>query len=161
MTLNLIPILVLSLLSGLGAWFFQAARLGAELADVRLEASQLRADVSAEQLAGERRARELESHFNEKTAKAADAARDRERADAVRLAAIRADGERMRNERDEAIGRFAQATAEAKAEYASALNAVFGECQVEYQSMAAAAAGHATDAQQLWDGWPVSPDPAN
>lgn len=154
MTLNLIPILVLSFLSGLGTWFFQAARLGADLADSRMEVAQLNHQATTEKLAGERRARQLEDSFNEKARIAATVARDRERADAQRIADLRADRERLRGERDEALTRFAQATPEAQLEYVTALDSVFGECSAEYEAMAGKAAGHASDAQELWDRWP-------
>ena len=154
MTLNLIPILVLSVLSGLGTWFFQAARLGADLADSRMEVAQLNHQATTEKLAGERRARQLEDSFNEKARIAATVARDRERADAQRIADLRADRERLRGERDQALASFAQATAEAQLEYVTALDAVFGECSAEYEAMAGKAAGHASDAQELWDRWP-------
>lgn len=156
MTLNLIPILVLSFLSGLGTWFFQAARLGADLADSRMEVAQLNHQATTEKLAGERRARQLEDSFNEKARIAATVARDRERADARRLDAVRAERDRLRLERDEALTRFAQATPEAQLEYVTALDAVFGECAERYEAMAGAAAGHASDVVLLSESWPVT-----
>lgn len=158
MTLNLIPILVLSFLSGLGTWFFQAARLGADLADSRMEVAQLNHQATTEKLAGERRARQLEDSFNEKARIAATVARDRERADAQRIADLRADRDRMRDERDEALANFAKADAQAQLEYVTALDAVFGECSERYEAMAGAAAGHARDAQRLWDAWNEWPE---
>ena len=151
---HLVVALVAGLLLGALAWFFQAARLGADLSDSQIEVAQLKEQAKADQLAGERRARQLEAHFNEKADQAATAARDRERADARRLDAVRAERDRLRLERDEALTRFAQAPPEAQLEYVTALDAVFGECTAEYEAMAGKAAGHASDAQELWDRWP-------
>lgn len=151
---NLAVAMVAGLLMGALAWFFQAARLGADLSDSQMEVAQLKEQAKADQLAGERRARQLEAYFNEKADQAATAARDRERADARRLDAVRAERDRLRLERDEALTRFAQATPEAQLEYVTALDAVFGECAERYEAMAGKAAGHASDAQELWDRWP-------
>lgn len=146
--------LALALVVGLLVGFFQESRLGAQLAEVRLESSQYRAEVLAEKASAAERVRKVEGDFNAKANQAAGVARDRERADAQRLAALRSDRERMRAERDEALARFAEATTEAQAEYVATLDAVFGECSERYEAMAGAAAGHSVDAQELWDRWP-------
>lgn len=146
--------LVPAIVVGLLVWFFQEARLGAELAEVRLESSQYRAEVLAEKASAAERVRKVEGDFNAKYQTAVNAARDRERADARRLDAVRAERDRLRLERDEALTRFAQATPEAQLEYVTALDAVFGECTERYEAMAGKAAGHASDAQELWDRWP-------
>ncbi|MEN6584492.1 MAG: hypothetical protein ABFE02_00385 [Sulfuricella sp.] len=151
---HLVVALVAGLLFGALAWFFQAARLGADLSDSRMEVAQLKGQATADQLAGEIRARKLKEHFDETAERAASLARDRERADAQRLAALRAERDGLRLERDQALASFAQATPEAQLEYVTTLDAVFGECSAEYEAMAGKAAGHASDAQELWDRWP-------
>lgn len=155
---HLAALLVGGLLFGALAWFFQAARIGADLSDARLEVAEQKHQKTEERLAGEMRARQLEDHFNAKDRESARVASLKERADAQRLADLRADRDRMRDERDEALANFAKADAQAQLEYVTALDAVFGECSERYEAMAGAAAGHARDAQRLWDAWNEWPE---
>lgn len=156
MTLNLIPILVLSFLSGLGTWFFQAARLGADLADSRMEVAQLNHQATTEKLAGERRARQLEDSFNEKARIAATAARDRESSLRADLVAVRDASQRLRDQQADAATRIATAPTSTLADYTITLSAVFEDCRAAYAGMGEVAQRHADDARTLVEAWPVN-----
>ena len=120
------------------AWSFQAARLGAELADERLQASQYREQVADERTAAGRRV----------------------------LAGLQAAADRARRERDglrkqlsDAEQRLADASPAALIEYARTLGKVFGQCSQRYTELAIRADGHAADAATCRAAWPVIPQP--
>ena len=149
--------IAVAVLAGVLAWFFQAARLGAELADERLQASQYRFEVAEERAAAGRRVLAVERTVNEKYQGALN--------DAIAAQAIlQAAADRARRERDglrkqlsEAEQRLADASPAALIEYARALGKVFGQCSQQYTELAIRADGHAADAATCRAAWPVIP----
>ena len=136
------------------AWQFQGARLGAELAEVRLEATTERLAVSTAQRAADARVRQAEQAMTTKYQGALNAARDREallRRDRDQLLSV-ADG--LREQSADAVRRLASAPPTAVIEYATALGVVFEDCRAAYGDMAAKAAGHAADVETLRAAWP-------
>ncbi len=156
MPIRAILMLVPAIVVGLLVWFFQEARLGSDLADVRLESSQYRAEVLAEKAAAAERVRKVEGDWNAKYQTAVNSARDRERVLRADLVAVRGASERLRTQASEAARRLAQAPAPAVLEYANTLGDVFAECSARYGEVAAAADGHASDARTLIEAWPVN-----
>ena len=139
------------------AWAFQAARLGAELANERLQASQYRQQIADERTAAGRRVLAVERTVNEKYQGALN--------DAIqKQAALLATADRARRERyglrkqlSDAEQRLADASPAALIEYASTLNRVFGQCSQRYTELAIRADGHAADAATCRAAWPVIP----
>jgi len=139
------------------AWAFQAVRLGAELADERLQASQYREQIADERTAAGRRVLAVERTVNEKYQGALN--------DVIqKQAALQAVADRARRERDglrkqlsDAEQRLADASPAALIEYASTLSRVFGQCSQRYTALAIRADGHATDAATCRAAWPVIP----
>lgn len=154
MTLNLIPILILSGLSGLSVWIFQDARHGAAM-------SQYRAEVLAEKAAASERLRKVEGDFNAKYQAAVNASRDRERALRASRDSARNVAEGLQRKLDSADQRLAAASREAAIEYGLALSKVFGQCKDRYRELGARADGHASDVATCHAAWPAfGPDPA-
>jgi len=145
-----------ALVVGLLVWFFQESRLGAQLAEVRLESSQYRAEVLAEKASAAERVRKVEGDWNAKYQAALNAGRDRERVLRADLVAVRDAASGLRTQAAEAARRLAQAPAPAVLEYANTLGDVFAECSARYAEVAAAADGHASDARTLIEAWPVN-----
>ena len=139
------------------AWSFQAARLGAELADERLQASQYREQIADERTASGRRLLAVERTVNEKYQGALN--------DAIqKQAGLQAAADRARRERDgmqhklsDAEQRLAGASLTALIEYARTLSRVFGQCSQRYTELAIRADGHAADAATCRAAWPVIP----
>jgi len=139
------------------AWYFQAARLGAELADERLQASQYRQQIADERTAAGRRVMAVERTVNDKYLGALN--------DAIqKQAGLQAAADRARRERDgmqhklsDAEQRLADASPAALIEYARSLNHVFGQCSRRYTELAIRADGHAADAATCRAAWPVIP----
>lgn len=156
MPIRAIMMLVPALVAGLLVWFFQESRLGAQLAEVRLESSQYRAEVLAEKAAASERVRKVEGDFNAKYQAAINAARDRESGLRADLVAVRDAASGLRTQAAEAARRLAQAPAPAVLDYANTLGDVFAECSARYGEVAQAADGHRGDAQTLIDAWPVN-----
>ena len=143
-----------AILAGLLVWFFQEARLGADLADERLQAGQFREQVTSERSAADKRVAKASASAAEKYQGALNAARDREallRRDRDQLLAV-ADG--LREQSADAGRRLASAPPAAVLEYATALGVVFEDCRAAYGDMAAKAAGHASDVVTAHDAWP-------
>ncbi|KEH06869.1 hypothetical protein ACMFLR_22345 [Delftia tsuruhatensis] len=139
------------------AWSYQGARLGAELAEAKLETTSQQLAVSTSQRAAEARLRRAEQSINTNYQEALNAARTREallRRDLDQLRAV-ADG--LREQSANAARRLASAPPAAVTEYATALGVVFEDCRAAYGDMAAKAAGHAGDVQTLGAAWPVVP----
>ena len=137
------------------AWAFQAARLGAELADERLQASQYREQIADERAAAGRRVLAVERTVNDKYQGALNEAIQKQ-------AGLQAAADRARRERDglrqqlsDAEQRLADASPSACVEYASTLNRVFGQCSQRYTELAIRADGHAADAATCRSAWPV------
>lgn len=139
------------------AWYFQAARLGADLADERLQASQYREQVTSERAA----ANAWVAHVGQLIAGTYQGALN----DAIsKQATLQAAADRARRERDglrkqlsDAEQRLAEASPSALIEYASTLNRVFGQCSQRYTELAIRADGHAADAATCRAAWPVIP----
>lgn len=156
MPIRAILMLAPALVVGLLVWFFQESRLGAQLAEVRLESSQYRAEVLAEKAAAAERVRKVEGDWNAKYQSALNSARDRERVLRADLASRRRTGERMRAQQTEAASRIATATAASLAEYTLSLSTVFEDCRAAYAGMGEVAQRHADDARTLIEAWPVN-----
>ena len=157
MSTRAITHLAAALIAGAGVWYFQAARLGADLADERLQASQYREQIADERTAAARRVLAVERKVNDKYQGALN--------DAIKKqAAMQAAADRARSERDglrkqlsDAEQRFADASPTACIEYASTLSRVFGQCSQRYTELAIRADGHAADAATCRAAWPVIP----
>ena len=156
MPIRAILMLAPALVVGLLVWFFQESRLGAQLAEVRLESSQYRAEVLAEKAAAAERVRKVEGDWNAKYQTAVNSARDRERTLRADLVAVRDAAAGLRTQASEAASRLAKAPAPAVLEYANTLGDVFAECSARYGEVAQAADGHASDARTLIEAWPVN-----
>lgn len=137
------------------AWQFQGARLGAELAEARLETTTQQLATSTAQRAADARVRSAEQAMNTKYQGALNAARDREALLRRDLDQMRAVSDSLREQSADAARRLASAPPAAVLEYATAVNAVYDDCRAAYGEMAAAAAGHAADVQTLGAAWPV------
>jgi len=139
------------------AWSFQAARLGADLADERLQVSQYREQIADERTAAGRRVLAVERAVNATYQGALNDAIQKQAG--LQAAADRARRERdgLRNQLSEAEQRLADATPAALIEYASTLSRVFGQCSQRYTELAIRADGHAVDAATCRAAWPVIP----
>ena len=157
MSTRAITHLAAALIAGAGVWYFQAARLSADLADERLQASQYREQIADERTAAARRVLAVERKVNDKYQGALN--------DAIKKqAAMQAAADRARSERDglrkqlsDAEQRLADASPTACIEYASTLSRVFGQCSQRYTELAIRADGHAADAATCRAAWPVIP----
>ncbi|WP_043007358.1 hypothetical protein [Comamonas testosteroni] len=141
------------------AWSLQAARLGAELADERLQASQYRQQIADERTAASRRVLAVERTVNATYQGALNDAIQKQAT--LQAAADRAHRERdgLRKQLSEAEQRLADASPAALIEYARSLNHVFGQCSQRYTELAIRADGHAADAATCRAAWPVIPQP--
>ena len=157
MSIRAVTHLAAAFAAGTGIWFFQAARLGADLADERLQASQYRAQIADERTAAVRRVLAVERTVNATYQGALN--------DAIKKqASMQAAADRARSERDglrkqlsHAEQRLADASPAACIEYASTLSRVFGQCSQRYTELAIRADGHAADAATCRAAWPVIP----
>ena len=157
MSLSTITHAVVAALAGLLVWQFQAARLGASLADERLQAAQYREQVTTERAAANTRV----AQAGQQVAKAYQGALN----DAIKTqatlqaAATRAGRERdsLREQLSTARQRIATASASAVAEYASTAGELLADCGAEIAELAGKADGHANDAATCRAAWPVMP----
>ena len=94
------------------------------------------------------------AEINQKLQEAQNEVRQREIIVRRDVAASRAVVDGLRQQLQEANRIIATASAEAVAEYASAVSDVFSDCARAYQEMAEQADGHANDALLLYKGWP-------
>ena len=155
--LSLYTHIAVAVLAGALVWYFQAARLGAELADERLQASQYREQVTSERAAANARV----AQAGQQVATAYQGALN----DAIsKQSTLQAAADRSRRERDslrqqlsDAEQRLADASPAALIEYARSLNHVFGQCSQRYAELAIRADGHAADAATCRAAWPVIP----
>lgn len=155
--LSLYTHIAVAVLTGVLVWFFQSARLGADLADERLQASQYREQVTAERAVANARVAKV----GELIAGTYQGALN----DAIqKQATLQAAADRARRERDglrqqlsDAEQRLADASPAALIEYARSLNHVFGQCSQRYAELAIRADGHAADAATCRAAWPVIP----
>ena len=157
MSVRAITHIAAAALAAAGVWYFQEARLGADLADERLQASQYRQQIADERTAAGRRLLAVERTVNDKYQGALN--------DAIqKQAGLQAAADRARRERDglrqqlsDAEQRLADASPAALIEYARALGKVFGQCSQRYTELAIRADGHAADAATCRAAWPVIP----
>lgn len=153
--LSLYTHIAAAFLAGVLVWFFQAARLGADLADERLQASEYRYQVTSERAAAGRRLLAVERTVNDKYQRALNDAIQKQAT--LQAAADRARRERdgMRQQLSDAEQRLAEASPGALLEYASTLNSLFGQCVERYTELGFKADGHAADAATCRAAWPV------
>lgn len=155
MSLSAITHAAAAILAGLLAWCFQEARLGAELAEERLQTSEYRLQVTQERAAanarvaavGQQIAGVYQGVLNDAIKKQAT----------LQAAAARAGRERdsLRVQLSDAEQRLADAPAAAVREYAATANKLLGQCSQRYTELAARADGHAADATLMRDAWPM------
>ena len=136
------------------AWQFQGARLGAELAEARLETTTQQLATSTAQRAADARVRQAEQAMNTKYQGALNAARDREALLRRDFDQLRTVSDSLREQSADAARRLASAPPAAVIEYATALGVVFEDCRAAYGDMAAKAAGHAADVETVRSAWP-------
>lgn len=155
--LSLYTHIALAVLAGVLVWYFQAARLGAYLADERLQASQYRQQIADERTAAGRRVLAVERTVNEKYQGALNDALKKQAT--LQAAANRARRERdgLRQQLSAAEQRIADAPAAAVREYAATANKLLGQCSSRYTELAIRADGHAADAATCRAAWPVIP----
>ena len=150
MNLSLITHLVVALAAAAGVWVFQAARMDAAVADVRLEQSN-------ERLGAVTQARADERAITKTYQGALNAARDREALLRTELDHLHRASDELRDQNADAARRLAAAPPAAVLEYALALGAVFEDCRAAYAGMVEKAEGHASDVRTLREAWPVVP----
>ncbi|WP_349335367.1 hypothetical protein [Delftia sp. DS1230] len=136
------------------AWSYQGARLGADLAEARANATSEKLAVSTAQRAADARVRRAEQSINTNYQEALNAARTREALLRRDLDQLRAVTDSLREQSADAARRLASAPPAAVIEYATALGVVFEDCRAAYGDMAAKAEGHATDVETLTKSWP-------
>lgn len=155
--LSLYTHIAVAMLAGVLVWYFQAARLGADLADERLQASTYREQVTTERAAANARV----AQAGQQVATAYQGALN----DAIsKQSTLQAAATRTRTERDslreqlsDAQQRLATASTTALVEYAAAASDVLAQCAGEVTELAAKADGHAADAATCRAAWPVMP----
>ena len=157
MSIRAVTHLAAAFAAGTGIWFFQAARLGADLADERQQASQYREQIADERTAAARRVLAVERTVNDKYQGALNDAVKKQAS--MQAAADRARRERdgMRQQLSDAEQRLADASPAALIEYASTANKLLGQCSERYTELAVRADGHAADAATCRAAWPVIP----
>ena len=157
MSLSTITHAVAAFIVGVLVWFFQAARLGASLADERLQAAQYREQVTTDAAAANARV----AQAGQQVATAYQGALN----DAIKTqatlqaAATRAGRERdsLREQLSTAQQRIATASASAVAEYASTAGELLAQCSRSYQELAREADGHVASVRLMRAAWPVMP----
>ena len=155
--LSLYTHIAVAVLAGVLVWFFQAARLGADLADERLQASEYRFDIAQERLEAGRRVLAVERTVNDKYQGALNEAIQKQATLQAAADLARRERDGLRNQLSAAEQRLADASPTALIEYASTLNRVFGQCSQRYTELAIRADGHAADAATCRGAWPVIP----
>jgi hypothetical protein len=142
--------LIAAAVAALASWFFQDNRYTAELAEVRLEASEDKRKAVTT-------ARNEERAVNKTYQEALNAARSRETLLRTEVDHLRLVSDGLRDQSAEAARRLAAAPPAAVLEYATALGAVFNDCRAAYGGMVEKADGHASDVRTFRDAWPVMP----
>ena len=142
--------LIAAAVAALAAWFFQDNRYTADLAEVRLEASEDKRKAVTT-------ARNEERAINKTYVEALNVARTRESLLRTEIDHLRGVSDGLRDQSAEAARRLAAAPPAAVLEYATALGAVFEDCRAAYAGMVEKADGHASDVRTLREAWPVTP----
>ncbi|WP_052369994.1 hypothetical protein [Comamonas aquatica] len=147
--------LLLALVAGLLVWVFQDARMAAAVAEVQLQASDYRLQVSEEKRAVDHRIHQTAQaiHLNYQEA-LNDSIKERARLAEAAAAAQRNAG-RLRDQLREANVRIATASSTAVRDYAATANQLLGQCSQRYTELASKADGHAVDARTCRAAWPV------
>jgi hypothetical protein len=102
----------------------------------------------------EKASRAKEQALQLKVTEAVNAAAKRTQQAQAATAAVRRTADSLRGQLAAARADLPRATSDAVRAYAATLNTVFGECTAEVERLAAAAAGHASDALTLEQAWP-------
>ena len=142
--------LIAAAVAALAAWFFQDNRYTAELAELRLEASEDKRKAVTT-------ARNDERAITKTYQGALNAARTRETLFRTEIDHLRLVSDGLRDQSAEAARRLAAAPPAAVLEYATALSTVFNDCRAAYEEMVEKADGHASDVRTLTTAWPVIP----
>ena len=157
MSLSTVTHLAAAGAAALAVWIFQDARLGADLAEAKLDATTYQLDVSQAQHAADARVALVGQQISSTYQGALNAAITKQAS--LQAAADRAGRERdgLRKQLSDAEQRLADASPSALIEYASTLNRLFGQCSQRYTELATRADGHAADAATCRAAWPVIP----
>lgn len=142
-----IAALVAGLLAGAAAWQVQAWRYGLQIAD-------LKAQHQAEIQAANQRALQLERQNNQRLTEARNEAAKREQDLRRDGDALRGAFERLRDQTAAARRGMPTATADAARATAATATELLESCAREYQALARAADGHASDTLTLQQSWP-------
>jgi septal ring factor EnvC (AmiA/AmiB activator) len=148
----LITHLAAAALAAWGAWTFQAVRMDAAVAEVRLEQSNERHAAVTQARADERAVNKTyQEALNAAQNKARSLRRDRD--------AAQSESDGLRSQLSDAARRIADAPPTAVTEYAAAVSELLGVCSRERTYFAGQADGHALDAATCRAAWPVIPNP--
>ena len=150
MNLTLITHLIAAAVAAAGVWVFQDARWHADVAEIRLEASDEKLKAVAKTRADERA---ITSTYQG----ALNEARVRETLLRTELDRLHRVSDELRDQNAYGARRLAAAPPSAVLEYAVALGAVFEDCRAAYAELVPKADGHAGDARTLREAWPVIP----
>ncbi|MDH0363486.1 hypothetical protein [Comamonas aquatica] len=147
--------LLLALVAGLLVWVFQDARMAAAVAEVQLQASDYRLQVTEEKRSSDRRTYQTAQAIHLSYQEALnDSLKEQARLAGAAAAAQRNAG-RLRDQLRDADVRIATASAAAVRDYAATANQLLGQCSDRYTELAAKADGHALDARTCRAAWPV------
>ena len=155
MSLSTVTHLAAAGAAALAVWIFQDARLGADLAEAKLEATTYQLDVSQAQRAADARVALVGQQISSTYQGALNAAIHREALLRRERDHLRTVSDGLRDQAADGARRLATAPPAAVLEHALALNAVFDECRAAYGDLEAKATGHASDVRTHRDGWPV------
>lgn len=142
--------LIAAAVAALAAWFFQDNRYTAELAEVRLEASEDKRKAVTT-------ARNEERAINKTYVEALNVARTRESLLRTEIDHLRLVSDGLRDQSAEAARRLAAAPPAAVLEYATALGVVFNDCRAAHGELVPKTDGHASDVRTHREAWPVIP----
>ena len=157
MSLSTVTHLAAAGAAALAVWIFQDARLGADLAEAKLDATTYQLDVSHAQRAADARVRTAEQAINTTYQGALNAARTREALLRTELDRLHVVSDGLRATAADAARRLADAPPATVLDYALTGNAVFDDCRAAYAGMVKKADGHAADVRTLSEAWPVIP----
>ena len=155
MSLSTVTHLAAAGAAALAVWIFQDARLGADLAEAKLDATTYQLDVSQAQRAADARVALVGQQISSTYQGALNAARTREALLRTELDRLHVVSDGLRDQAADAARRLATASPAAVLEHALALNTVYDDCRAAYGDMAAKATGHSSDVVTHRDGWPV------
>ena len=156
MTSRLVTHLLLALLVGFLVWEFQDARMAVAVAEVQLQSSNYKLQVSEERRASDHRAHQTAQTIHQTYQGALNEAIQEQARLAGAAAVATRNAGRLRDQLSEADRRIATASAAAVREYAATANQLLGQCSQRYTELAAKADGHALDARVCRAAWPIS-----